>query len=74
MSDERDEEGEGFNGERLLPSAVEVGLLAMLAVIVAIPFVLGLQALVVVAVLLAIAVMAVIVYLARGGPTTAGGG
>jgi hypothetical protein len=71
MSDERDE---GFEGERLLPSKVEVGLLALLAVIVAIPLVLGLEALVVVAVLLAIAVMAVIVYLARGGPTTAGGG
>jgi hypothetical protein len=58
-----------FRGERLMPTTVELGLVAALLVIVAVPLVLGLHALVVVAVVLAFAVMAAIVYLARGGPT-----
>jgi hypothetical protein len=63
-----------FKGERLMPTKVELGLVAALLVIVAVPLLLGLQALVVVAVLLAVAVMVVIVFLARGGPTQVGGG
>mgnify|MGYP006283241241 CR=1 FL=1 len=65
---------EGFDGERLMPTKVEVGLVALLAAIVAIPLVFGLDALVVVAVVLAILVMAALVYLAKGGPTPTDGG
>jgi uncharacterized membrane protein len=65
---------EGFDGERLMPTKVELGLVALIAAIVAIPLVFGLDALVVVAVVLAILVMAALVYLAKGGPTTTDGG
>lgn len=63
-----------FNGERLMPTKVELGLVAALLGVVAVALLLGLDALVVVGVLLAVAVMAAIIYLARGGPTQVGGG
>jgi len=63
-----------FKGERLMPTRVELGLVAALLVVVAVPLLLGLEALVVVGVLLAVAVLVAIVYLARGGPTQVGGG
>jgi len=63
-----------FKGERLMPTKTEVGLLALLAVIVATPLLFGLYALVVVGVVLALAVLVVIALLARGGPHSLDGG
>jgi len=63
-----------FKGERLMLTKTEVGLLALLAVIVATPLLFGLYALVVVGVVLALAVLVVIALLARGGPPSLDGG
>jgi len=59
---------ENFEGERLTVTRVELGLVALLAVVAAVPFVFGLGALVVLGVVLTVVVMALILYLAKGGP------
>jgi hypothetical protein len=65
---------EDFTGERLIVTRVELGLLALLAGIVAVPFTLGVNGLVAVGVVLATVVMVLITLLARGGPPGADGG
>lgn len=65
---------EEFNGERLMPTKVEVGLVAILAVIVGSALLFGVDALVVVGVILATVVLVLMILLARGGPTTSDGG
>ena len=63
-----------FNGERLIVTKVELGLVAALALIVAVWLLLGVDALVVLGVVLAIGMLVVVTLLARGGPTTIDGG
>ena len=60
---------EDFNGEKLTVTKVEAGLLGALALVVAVWLLLGVDALVVLGVLLAIAMLVVVTLLARGGPT-----
>ena len=63
-----------FNGERLIVTKVELGLVAALALIVAVWLLLGVDALVLLGVALAIGMLVVVALLARGGPTTIDGG
>ncbi len=65
---------EEFNGERLMPTKVELGLVAILAVIVGSALLFGVEALVAVGVVLATVVLVLMILLARGGPTSSGGG
>ena len=63
-----------FNGERLIVTKVELGLVAAIALIVAVWLLLGVDALVVLGVVLALGMLVVVTLLARGGPTTIDGG
>ena len=60
---------EDFNGEKLTVTKVEAGLLGALALVVAVWLLLGVDALVVLGVLLALAMLVGVTLLARGGPT-----
>ena len=63
MSDEE------FKGERLTVTKVEAGLVGAIALVVGVWVLLGVDALVVLGVVLAIVVLALVAMLARGGPT-----
>ncbi len=58
-----------FKGERLTPTKVEVGLIAAIVVLVGAWVFIGVDALVVLGVLLAIALLVIVALLARGGHT-----
>ena len=57
---------EPFEGEKLTVTKVELGLVAALALVVATFFVFGLDALVVLGVVLTVAMMVLVIYLASG--------